>query len=319
MVLTGLPLAYGYRRLLRFSEAERQLFIGAGLLGLLGWQCVATARGQSFRLAVGKSQLTGLGFVGVSALGHGLCRIADAPRVVELLVVSLLWPTVAAAGVRGAGRPVVVAALVASALVQSALAWAQFCTAPTHRSLATVGTLFNAGILGNYLGLLLPWLMGLCWEARRLLPGEPARRGPAHTNYWFLLGASLLVAGALLLTSARAAWLGALVGGGLVVLHAAGRTRRAQLRHLLRTAGQTWRGGALGALGLRGSALALAALLHLKQASVAGRWQIYCIGAGLFRQHPWQGIGWGQAAVAFNEKQAAYFSTRAAAAATAGN
>lgn len=90
-----------------------------------------------------------------------------------------------------------------------------------------------------------------------------------------------------------------------------GRGQGARLRSWVGWAGGLNRRVGAGLLLGAGGGIALWALLHFKEASVYGRWQIYTIGIRLLAQHPLTGIGWGRVGSQFNEAQADYFATQA--------
>lgn len=299
----GLPIAYGHRKAGHFLETDEHLFVAVALVGLAGIGARLALPGGPRLWHGNRVQAGGLAVVtGTTAL-HALAGVADAPRTVLLLLLGLAWPSVAAAAAHGRARPWLAGAVGVAVLAQSGLAGYQFLAAATHRSLAATGTLFNAGSLGNYLALALPWLVGVARGA------GPAPSGKQRVQYAFYAATAGLAAGALALTGARAAWLGALAGVGLV-------TGRAWGTPLVSHARRWWAEGpglCVAGLLLLGAVAGVAvwALVHLNAASVHGRWQIYAIGAELFAQRPGGGIGWGRAASQFNEQQAKYFAAHA--------
>lgn len=212
LAVATLPLAYGYGNASHFLEPAQHVFILVILLGMagLGWQVACTGTARFYFSGV---QAWGLGVVAGTALLHALVRVPDVPRTVLLLIMGLVWPSIVALAVRGHGRPWLVSALVVGVLSQSVLAGCQFLTSNGPRSLATTGTLFNAGSLGNYLAAVLPWLLGMVAGERHVSRRETDRHWGRAYFYCYCATAAL-AGGALALTSARAAWLGALVGPG---------------------------------------------------------------------------------------------------------
>lgn len=303
LAVVGLPIAYGHRKAMHFLETDEHLFVAAALLGLAGIGARLALPGGQRPWYGNRVQAGGLAVVAGTTALHALAGVADAPRTVLLLLLGLAWPSVAAVAVHSRARPWLAGAVGVAVLAQSGLAGYQFWAAGAHRSLAATGTLFNAGSLGNYLALALPWLVG---AARAAVPDPPVKQRVQRLFYAVTAG---LAAGALALTGARAAWLGALAGVGLV-------TGRGWGPPLASHARRWWAAG----LGQRVAGLVLLwvvvgvsvwALMHLNAASVYGRWQIYTIGAKLFAQHPVGGVGWGRAASQFNEQQAGYFAAHA--------
>ena len=304
LVLMLLPVAYGYTKKILFLEVDYYLLLIGVLLGLTGvtWQLLATG---SLNFYINRLQGWGLALVALTVLLHRLVGVPDVSHVVLLLVLGLAWPSVASVAVRSRLRPWVEVVLGLVLLGQGTLAVYQFITDDAHRSLAVKGTLFNAGSLGNYLALALPWLLSIVTSAYRIISNKPNTYWTRY-RYWFYLAVTGCVIGALLLTGARAAWLGAIPGTAFVLSH------YVMPRLLVHNFGLTNRlGGRAGSWLLIGSVVSIGlwALVNFKLTSVYGRWQIYTIGIELFAQHPLWGIGWGRTTSQFNEQQAAYFAT----------
>lgn len=301
--MVALPLAYGYRKAMHFLETDEHLFVAVVLVGLAGLGARLVLAGGQQPLYGSWVQVWGLVLVASTVLLHTLAGVPNSSRIVLLLLLSLAWPSVAASVLYSRYRPWLMGVVGVAVLGQSGLAGYQFLSAD-YQSLAARGTLFNAGILGNYLALALPWLLGVTMETYRTARGQASSN---RFSYVFYLATTLLAAGALTLTGARAAWLGSLAGAGVVVGREWARPLAGRIRHWW--AGQA--GRRLGSLVLLSGVggVGLWALIQLKVASVYGRWQIYTIGLEMFNQHPVLGIGWGQVASQFNEQQANYFAT----------
>lgn len=304
LVLVFLPIAYSYTKKNPFLEADYYLWLLSVLLGLTGliWQLLATG---SLNFYITQVQGWGLALVALTGLLHKLIGVPDVSHVVLLLVLGLVWPSVASVAVRSRLRPWVEVALGLVLLGQGVLAAYQFAMDGAHRSLAVTGTLFNAGSLGNYLALALPWLLSIVTSAYQTINNK-SNTYFLHYKYLFYLLVTGCVMGVLLLTGARAAWLGALTGIAFVLSH------YVSLRLLIRNSWLTNRlSGRAGSWLLVGSVIGVGlwALVNFKLTSVYGRWQIYTIGVELFAQHPLLGIGWGRTTSQFNEQQAVYFAT----------
>ena len=307
-------------------------------MSLLALQLVSAGKIQVY---FNKAQIGGLIFLTGTILLHLLTQVADVPRVVWLLVLALLWPSIAAMVVHSRVRPWLGILTGLTVLTQGGVAGYQFLLSEHYRSTLITGTLFNAGNLGNYVAVALPWLLSMAistyqaakkkgsltnpvecgWKTASTqrwahIPRDLSKNQKKLGNNWlgyyrsgFYLLTTVAATGILLLSGARAAWVGALVGV-LVVLVSTWKLPVAHYAQRWRMKSWRWRAGWIAVLSIV-IGTASWSLVRLQVASVYGRWQIYTIGTELFAQHYLAGIGWGNTTSQFNEQPAAYFATHA--------
>jgi len=169
--------------------------------------------------------------------------------------------------------------------------------------LSTKGSLFNSGTLGNYICSFLPLIFG--WTLDQYYNSIKKNNKYILNVFKIYFGISTIAISiiCLLLTYARAAWLGSILGIFLVAIYF---YRKYSYKNSINVSLKTKFISKIIFILLT---ISVSILFCLKIDSIYGRWQIYKVDLLIIRKNTILGIGIGKVYSHFNEYQALYFST----------